>query len=62
MMAQMTDLYVHLFWAWVCTALVLKPQAISIHNVDETFIVLNQIHTTIAFMVNAIREYNNFLK
>ena len=40
-------------------ALVLKHQAISIHNADETLIVLDQFHIkNITLMVNNIMKWN----
>ena len=44
-------------------ALVLKHQAISIHNAYLTFIVLNQFHIqNIVHKVNSIRKWNHILK
>ena len=44
-------------------ALVLKHQAISIHNADLTFVVLDQFQIKdIAHKVNSIRKWNHILK
>ena len=44
-------------------ALVLKHQAISIHNADLTFIIFDQFHIkNIAHKVNSIRKWNHILK
>ena len=41
-------------------ALMLKHQAISIHNADQTFIVLDQFHIeNITVTVNNITKWNN---
>ena len=44
-------------------ALVLKHQAISIHNADWPFIVLDQFHMKLLHIKeNSIRKWNNILK
>ena len=50
-------------YGWVVCTVATDAQAISIHNADLTFIVLDQFHIkNIAHKVNSIRKWNHILK